>query len=341
LAVTVGIIGAGQIARFHAEEVIAADGCLVAIADPDEGRGRRLATRMGAAYLATAEALLDDPRVQAIIIATPNATHYRLALAAIQNGKDVLCEKPLTTDAEDSARLVQAVRDRPGVIFQVGYMKRFNPGFELLREVLPQVGDLLHAEVRVLAERRPEPIATWYRQPQQSGGGILTHSGSHLIDVMRFLFGEPARVDARVRYAPETPSLDQASQTLIDLESGLAVHLSAVSTPVPLLGHTGEGWEECVEAIGSKGRVRLSSPKWQGTAPCLITLQLSGERQARILRAEDGSQWEAEMRAFLEAVATRRPASPDVVDGCRVDEILAAIYASGARGAPVDLCWRC
>ena len=341
MPIDLGIIGAGQIARFHAEAIAAAGGCLVAVADPDEANGRRLAERARAAYIADPHELLADPRIQAVIIATPNATHFELALAALEAGKDILCEKPMTISADDSARLVRAVRDRPGVIFQVGYMKRFNPGFRLLNEVLPQIGDPLSAEVRVLAERHPAPVESWYRRPGHSGGGILTHSGSHLIDVMRFLLGEPIRVDARVHYAPDVPGLDQATQALIDLESGATVHLAAISTPAPGLGHTGEGWEETVEVIGSTGRVRLSSPNWQGTAPCLVTIQVSGDCQARTLFPKRDSQWEAEMRAFLDAVESRRAPSPDVGDGYRVDEILAALYASGQLRAPIDMQWRC
>jgi predicted dehydrogenase len=340
MPVHLGIIGAGQIARFHAEAIAAAEGCLVAVADPDETAGRSLAERFQAVHHTAPDALLADPHIQALIIATPNATHAELALAALEAGKDVLCEKPLTTNPDDSLRLVQAMCERPGAVFQVGYMKRFNPGFRLLKETLPRIGKPLAAEFRVLAERRPAPITGWYQEPQQSGGGILTHSGSHLLDVLRYLLGEPARVDARVTYAPDVPGLDWAAQALIDMASGLTVSFAAIATPAPGLGHTGEGWEETIEIIGDQGRVRLSSPNWQATAPCLLTLQLSGEREARTLFPERGSPWEAEMRAFLQSVATRQPPSPDVVDGYRVDETLAALYASGQRRAPIDIQWR-
>jgi predicted dehydrogenase len=337
MPVHLGIIGAGQIARFHAEAIAAAGGCLVAIADPNETAGRSLAERFQTAWHTDPRALLADPRIQAVIVATPNATHCELALAALEAGKDVLCEKPMTTSAGDSLRLVRAVRDRPGVVFQVGYMKRFNPGFRLLKETLSRIGEPLAAEFRVLAERRPAPVQGWYQDPRHSGGGILTHSGSHLLDVQRYLLGEPARVDARVSYAPDVPGLDWATQALIDMASGVTVSFAAIATPAPGLGHTGEGWEETIEVIGDRGRVRLSSPNWQATAPCLLTLQLAGEREARTLFPERGSPWEAQMRVFCQAVAMRQEPSPDVGDGYRVDATLAALYDSGQQRTPVDL----
>ena len=148
-----------------------------------------------------------------------------------------------------------------------------------------------------MAERRPSPAESWYRQPAQSGGGILTHSGSHLIDVIRFLLGEPMRVDARVRYAPDIAGLDRvdagADRSGARAPGAVRGRLHARAT---VLGHTGEGWEETVEVIGEAGRVRLSSPNWQATAPCLITLQRGGEREARTLLPGAGSPWEAEMQ---------------------------------------------
>lgn len=341
MPVRLGLIGAGQIAQLHAEAITANGAMLVAVADPDETRGRALAGRIGAAYRTDAQELLRDPGIQAVIIATPNNSHYGLARAALDAGKDILCEKPMTTSAEDSARLVQAVRARDDVVFQVGYMKRFHPGFLLLREWLALIGEPLAAEMRVLAERRPTSTTTWYRQPQHSGGGILVHSGSHLIDVMRFLLGEPARADARVQFAPDVPDLDQSTQALIDLKSGLTVQFAAISTPAPFLGHTGEGWEETIEVIGSEGRVRLSSPNWQATAPCAVTLQRHDDGEARTRFPTNDNPWHAEMRAFLHAVRTRGPAVPGVIDGYRVDATLAAIYESARQRSPVEVRLAC
>lgn len=338
--VQLGIIGAGQIARFHAEAIASVGGCLVGVSDPEQAKGRAFAEHFHTGFFGDADSLIADRRVQAVIVATPNATHAALALAALDAGKDVLCEKPLTTNPDDALRLVRAVRDHPEAIFQVGYMKRYNPGFLLLKDTLPRIGEPLTAEFRVMAERVTSTSDSWYRRPGESGGGILTHSGSHLLDVMRWLLGEPARVDARITDAPDRPGLDWATHALIEMASGLSVHLAAVSTPAPGLGHTGEGWEETVEIVGERGRLRLSSPNWQATAPCLLTLGLSGERETRTLYPERGSPWEAEMRVFLHAVATRQPPFPNVVDGYRVDETLAALYASGRRKTPVDIAWR-
>jgi predicted dehydrogenase len=236
---------------------------------------------------------------------------------------------------------VAAARQRPQQIFQVGYMKRYNAGFRLVKELLPRLGEIASAHIRVLVSTGSRRGESWYQQPAQSGGGLLTHSGSHLLDVTRMLFCDPVRVDSRVRYAPEIEGLDWLSLTLMDMADGLSIYFSTIGVPIAKVGHTQQGWEETIEIIGTKGRIQLSSPNWQGTLPCVVTLQLAGESQVRTIFPDPVSQWETQMRAFLESVQTRRQIHPDVVDGYKVDEIIGCIYESGRQRAPVDIQWRC
>ena len=144
------LVGTGIIARFHVDALHGSEGKIVTVCDTDPEAGSALASKIGAAYVQNYEAVLADADVQAIVIATPNDTHYELAKAAIEAGKDVFCEKPMTTSPHESAELVQAMRQRPQQIFQVGYMKRYSPGFRLVKEMLPKLGDLLSAHIRVI-----------------------------------------------------------------------------------------------------------------------------------------------------------------------------------------------
>lgn len=338
----IGLVGTGIIAQFHLEAMRQVDANLVAIADLDEVAGMAMASRTGAEFVGNYEQLLDDPRVQAILIATPNHTHHAIASAALAAGKDVFCEKPMTTSPEDSADLVRQVRDRPDQVFEVGYMKRYNNAFRLVHDLLPSLGEIASVHVRVLVESRPGGEERWHRQPAKAGGGILAHSGSHLLDVTRWLFGDPVRVDSRVRYVPERPGADWTTMTLMDMENEAAIYFSTIAVPIARLGHTQQGWEETVEVIGTRGRLALSSPNWQGTMPPVVTLQLDEEEgQIRTIFPDPVSQWATQISAFIERLQTREPGYPGVEDGYRVDEIIAAIYESGQRRAPVELRWRC
>ncbi len=343
MTVSLALIGSGLIARFHVAALAGSDGKIITVCDVNADAGRALAAEIGAAYAADYDTVLADPTIQAVLIATPNHTHYALAKAAIEAGKDVFCEKPMTTNPVHSAELVQLMATRPRQIFQTGYMKRYNPGFRLVQETLPRLGDLLSAHIRVIVGARPRPPGqptTWHADPTLSGGGVLYHSGSHLMDVTRLFFGDPVRVDVRKIPDPANPGRERSVMTLLDMTAGPPVYFSTVLTQIPQVGHAQQGWEETVEIIGTLGRISLSSPNWQGTLPTVVTLQMGDEGQSRTIYPPDESQWALEFRAFVESVQTRQQARPDVIDGYKVDEILATIVESAAEEAPVPLRWR-
>jgi predicted dehydrogenase len=127
---------------------------------------------------------------------------------------------------------------------------------------------------------------------------------------------------------------------LLDLEAGPPVYFSTVLTSIPKVGHTQQGWEETVEIIGSLGRVMLSSPNWEGTLPCIVTIQIGEESQTRTIYPPTDSQWVLEFRAFVESLQTRKQQQPDVIDGYKVDEVLASIVQSAAQQCPVQIHWR-
>lgn len=340
MTVKIGIIGSGQIAGFHVAALKKADATIVAIADVNEEMGRALAALTNARFVGDYHTMLADPSVDVALIATPNATHYQIALDALDAGKDVFCEKPMTTRPEHAAALVAKGREHPRQLFHVGYMKRYNVGFRLVQESLPQIGDLVSAHVRVMVNYRNFTGESWYQQPSTAGGGILEHSGSHLLDVTRWLFGDPVQVDSRVRYVPNMEGLDMLSMTLMDMASGFPIYFSTVGVPITRLGHTQQGWEETIEVIGTRGRIHLSSPNWQGTLPPIVQVQLDETNEVRTIYPDAVSQWETQMHAFLENVRLRRQGHADVVDGYKVDEIIGAIYESGRRKAPVPIEWK-
>jgi predicted dehydrogenase len=222
-------------------------------------------------------------------------------------------------------------------------MKRYNPAFQLVLETLPQLGELLSAYIRVVVgsrPRRPVQGKTWHADPKKSGGGVLYHSGSHLMDVTRLLFGDPIRVDGRIIPDPDTPGRELSTLALLDMAAGPPVYFSTLYTSIPKVGHTQQGWEETVEVIGTEGRVRLSSPNWQGTLPCIVTIELGDESLTRTVYPPDDSQWAREFQAFITSLQTRAQQQPDVVDGYKVDEILARIVESATERHPVPIAWR-
>ncbi len=133
----VGIVGGGLIAQVeHLPNLIALPERfrVVGIADPSLKVRSHLAERYDIAAFESAEALLAEP-LDCVVIATPDAYHADLIVAALGRGLHVFCEKPLCYAVADAQRII-AARDRAGRIVQVGYMKRFDPAYLALRDIL-------------------------------------------------------------------------------------------------------------------------------------------------------------------------------------------------------------
>ena len=139
MTIKVGVIGAGVMgadhARILATSVAGAE--LVAVSDPDVPRRNALASDLGVTSTHDdAMALIADPAVEAVIVASPDPTHKPLTLACLDAGKPVLCEKPLATSAADCLEIVRREMEFGRRLVQVGFMRRFDPGYVSMKRML-------------------------------------------------------------------------------------------------------------------------------------------------------------------------------------------------------------
>lgn len=153
---------------------------------------------------ASFEEVCRDPNVNAVFVCTPHHLHTAHALAAIQAGKHVLCEKPLTIATEDGAALVEAAQ-KAGVVLAVAYYRRFYPVLEKLREIVQAgtLGALTSVQMVCRAYSLPPrpapgaaPPAGWRTRVEEAGGGGLTDVGSHRLDLLFWLLGDAISVSA-------------------------------------------------------------------------------------------------------------------------------------------------
>jgi predicted dehydrogenase len=134
----VGVVGAGLIAQLvHLPALRALDGrfALAGIADPSPAARAALSARYGVPAVADHRALIDAGDLDAVVVCSPNGTHAAVTLDALDAGLHVLVEKPLCITLADADRIVAAARERDRVV-QVGYMKRFEPAYEALVDLL-------------------------------------------------------------------------------------------------------------------------------------------------------------------------------------------------------------
>jgi myo-inositol 2-dehydrogenase/D-chiro-inositol 1-dehydrogenase len=129
--VHVGLIGAGRMGSFHAENLAwrVPGAILAAVADPQPGAADALTNKLGVAKAySDLHALLQDPEIEAVAIAAPARTHAEWVIAAAEAGKHVFCEKPMAVTLEEADRAIAAAK-AAGVVLQVGFNRRFDSGF--------------------------------------------------------------------------------------------------------------------------------------------------------------------------------------------------------------------
>ncbi len=185
------VIGCGQIGRLHAQAICASPlASLVAVCDPDIERRAATAERFGTAAYDDARQLLAEQKLDAVTIATPDHLHVEPALAAIEAGCHVFCEKPLAAEVHQAERLVRAAAERD-VHLAVDYNRRFAFGYRTARKHLDQ-GSIGKLDCIVLRVSDRTPRAEVARNPYVMFTTLLTH---HL-DLMRFYGGEIRRLHA-------------------------------------------------------------------------------------------------------------------------------------------------
>lgn len=226
------LIGYGLGGRyFHAPVIAATPGielCAVVTSDAERRRAA-LTEHPGVRVVQSADALFAHARdVDLVVISTPNRTHVPLALAAIEEGKAVVVDKPMAPTAADARRLVDAA-ERKGVLLTVYQNRRWDGDFMTVRRLIAdgKLGEVYRFESRF--ERwRPAPKGGWRElQDPAEAGGLLYDLGSHLIDQALCLFGGVTGVYAELDGRRAGVTVDDDVFVALTHASGVRSHLWA------------------------------------------------------------------------------------------------------------------
>src|SRR5689334_15088250 len=224
MSLRIGLIGAGNMGSGHARMLQSTvhGAKLVAIADGDAARRQALCRELGVEDRAPdGLALIRDPAVDAVIIASPDDTHASLTLAAIGAGKPVLCEKPLGPTEVECRTVIEAEMAGGRRLVQVGYMRRFDPGYDELRRVVEDGRYGAPLFFHCVHRNRVAP-------PWMTSDMILTNSVVHEIDVARFVLGEdfsgvsvisPRASQAAPSRRPQLVVMETTDGTVVDVEA--------------------------------------------------------------------------------------------------------------------------
>jgi predicted dehydrogenase len=188
-----GIIGCGDVTEVKSGPAFqkASGSALVAVMRRDLAKAQDYARRHGVARAYDrAEALIDDPGVDAVYIATPPSSHCELALAVAAAGKPCLVEKPMAMNHGECLRMIAACAAR-GVPLWVAYYRRALPRFLLVRDLLAAgaIGRVTSVHVAVTKPLATTERSNWRFDPAVAGAGLLFDLGSHCVDLLDFFLG--------------------------------------------------------------------------------------------------------------------------------------------------------
>jgi predicted dehydrogenase len=179
------------------------------------------------------DAVLADPAVDAVLLATPHSQHMAQVIASAAARKQVFCEKPLALKRDHAKHMFGACRSA-GVVLAVGHNRRFWPSMTALREIAGsgQLGTLLHVEGHNSNENSEQVIGGWRLSPEESPGGGLTGAGLHVLDAFVSLLGPARQAYARFNAREAGPPPRDTAMVALDFINGVTGLLATVrATP--------------------------------------------------------------------------------------------------------------
>lgn len=222
--VKTGIIGYGYMGHFHLEKIKGVPQAEVTgVFDTDQEKLKQAESDGLRSFAALEDFLRSD--MELVIIATPNQWHARYAIAAMQAGKHVMCEKPAVMTVKEMEQVMQCARET-GKIFTVHQQRRWDPDFRIVCDVVRSgnIGNVTTIESRVLGERG---VCFGWRADPASGGGMLYDWGAHLIDQILQLYPDEKvnSIYARIR-SVLTPAVDDFFELVMLLGNGVCAKIS-------------------------------------------------------------------------------------------------------------------
>ena len=250
----VGLIGLGRLGRVYARDLAGRipETRLVAVADPAGTVAEDVAAELDVPRAYTdAMALLDDSLVDAIVIVTPTHTHREQVIAAAERGKPTFCEKPPALALDEVAAMKTAIT-RSGVFFQMGFMRRFDPGYAAAKKQI-DAGRIGTPLVFKATSRDPFRPSLEYANPASSGG-MLIDMGIHDFDLARWFMGDVATVSAigaTIAY-PELATVGDIDNAIVSL-----TFTSGKLGAVDLTRSGIYGYDIATEILGLEGTIRI------------------------------------------------------------------------------------
>ncbi len=310
--VRVGIVGVGKmglshLALFNAHSQVDVTG----ICEPQSFVASAVESQTGIETYKTHEKLIDNAPLDAVVIATPSATHFDAAMYAIKKGLHVFVEKPLSLSAAQSWQMSQAAL-QAGVANQVGYHNRFIATFGEVRRLVHEgaIGDVYHVEGKAFGQvvTKPKSGFTW-RAKKSEGGGCLHDYASHVVDLMNWVVGPPQSVLGAKLTNIHSKDVEDAVYALFGYAGGFSGLLETnwsdeahrkMSTSITVYGTNGK-----IHADRQECQVFMKPGHTVAGYPSGWTIRYITELQGPVSFYLRGEEYSAQVDSFVAACGAR------------------------------------
>lgn len=350
----IGIIGSGWGARVQVPTFRAAGWNVVALAGSHARKTQRIAAEQDIPY-ATGDwqALLSREDVDLVSIVTPPGLHCQMAVAALEAGKHVLCEKPTAMNVTEARRMVEVAQAHPDQLALIDHELRFLPSIQTARQFVSEgcIGQLRHAEAHFINSSRANlnRVWNWWSDIAQ-GGGILGAIGSHQIDTIRYILADDILaaqgllktfVTERPVSPPESSATDGTRVVTSDDFASYQLqfaHGGVAIVTASMIARTNE--QQSITLYGDEGTLRFTdsslfyacpddefhpiAPPHDLTIPENIRALYSDYAEATVYMAHA-------IRAAVEGDRSATASAATFLDGLRVQQVLDAIRTSSAQ----------
>lgn len=340
----IGIIGAGNISETHARAAREIDGVeIAAVYGQNRDKAARMAQLYGAAIYKDLETFLEHKRLEMVMIGSPSGLHAEQGIAAARHGLHVLVEKPIDITTANADLLISEC-ERAGVKLGVCFQDRVAPDIVRLKKLVDagRIGKPILVSGRVKWYRPPEYYrdSRWRGVSALDGGGALMNQGVHTVDLLIWLMGDVARVNAKAITSLHDIEVEDTVVATLQFDNGAIGTLEAATSVYP-------GYRRRVELTGSEGTIMLEDNQiiavdLRNPGKDLPTTQDDPKKGSTNLSAtspvvSDVSGHKRILEDFIRAIQTDGKPVCDGYEGRRSVELVQAIYESSRTGESVTL----
>ena len=325
-----GVIGAGRIGKVHAKTIaLNSKAQLAYVADAVPQAAADLAALYGA-KVATVEEIMKASDVDAILIGSPTGFHAEQIQMASNNGKAIMCEKPVSMKVSTIEETLKVVEKNKSTLM-IGFNRRFDPNFAELESIIRR-GDIGEVEMCTVISRDPAPPPAEY---VKGSGGLFADMMIHDFDMARFLVGEEFVIVNALGAALVDKAIGEAG----DVDTA-AVQMQTMSGKIAVITNSRRasyGYDQRMEVHGSKGMVHAKNVH-NTTVEVLNKSGYKTDPIQNFFLERYGAAYANELNTFINAVETgNRDPKPNGFDGLQAQKLAEAATESWKTGKPVKV----